>query len=87
MKVARLSLLLLTLMVSMLAAPEAFGARGGGRVVKTGLSKAQSGGCVPNPTCVFYCYNSPFPYCTYSGPDTCYATCEFVCGGPCSGFY
>ncbi len=86
MKVARLSLLLLTLVVSMMAAPEAFGARGGGKVVKTDLSKAQTASCL-DATCIFYCYNSPFPYCTYNGPDTCRGTCEFVCGGPCSGGY
>lgn len=83
MKMTRLSLLSLALVMSLVAAPSAFGKRpGGGGVGSPSLSKNTT-------ACDGYyswCYYEPIESCCYADHDTCLAACGRMCGGTCDDY-
>jgi hypothetical protein len=86
MKLVRLSVLLLALIVSVLTAPEAFGAKGtkAGGVKKVGSSDSQR---LAASGCEGYDYeiscNNGSGACCSGGLFDCWDACEWYCGGPC----
>jgi hypothetical protein len=78
MKVTRLSLLVIALLMSVLAAPQAFGGgdKGGGRF-GTPQSKSQE-------ACDYYIYcNNGSTACCYGTLGECWDACESLCRGVC----
>ena len=80
MKLTRLSLLLLALVVSVLAVPEAFGAKKGGSLSPGGSSETNA--AMMCEWFDIYCNGVWADECcgTVNG---CLVTCVDVCGGPC----
>lgn len=72
------SLLLLSIVTTLFAAPEAFGGkRGGGQI---GQSDNKCGGIY------FYCYYDEGEGCCYRSSGECYNSCVSTCGGPCDWY-
>jgi hypothetical protein len=84
MKLARLSVLLVTL-TSILAAPEVFGGAGGGKLGRGGHSKSLQAATTCDCDTGYYivCYFKDACACCDDTFQNCYNTCVSLCGGPC----
>lgn len=79
MKLARLSVLVLAIAMSMLTVPDAIGkGKKGGALGPSANSKADCDGDY-----YIYCYYEPIDACCYGSFEFCYGACTGLCGGPC----